>query len=163
MISKAIRENNIIEVYDEKNNKVSTQEALNKEIAGVAANFYVVYNDSNIEVYNPESMLLSFMSKEGKVVTGTIAETFTVKNDVYIESYDENCNLKHINNIVSAAQKITQRELQEMKISLLREQERFQELKTTLFRLEQYEALIKFKDIGTKLGEITEFIENTIK
>lgn len=162
MISRVIIADDFIKVYDEDNAEISTQEASNKEIAGVAAKFYVVYTNSNIEVYNAESILLSSMSREGKIVSGTVADTFTVKNDIYIESYDENCNLKHINNMVAAMHKLTIRDLTAMKASLLLEQQRFSDLKNLVMKNQQYEVAAKLVGIGRKLDELIELIKSNI-
>lgn len=57
MISRVIVADDFIEVYDKNELKFSSIKIGNKEIAAVANNFYVVYNDNAIEVYNAECIL----------------------------------------------------------------------------------------------------------
>lgn len=163
MISSVIIADDFIEVYDEHNQNTSSLKAANKEIAAGSESFYVVYSGNLIEVYNAESKLISTMIRGNKVVIGTVANTITIKNDLFIESYDENCNFKHVNNSVSAINKIMKRELELIKNSLIVEQDRFQKLKNITGQHGQYETFIPIRNIGTKLNDIIQMIENSIK
>lgn len=57
----------------------------NKELVGIASNFFVVINGSMIEVYDEKCKRISYMSQGNKIVRGAAGNTFTVKNGAWLK------------------------------------------------------------------------------
>ncbi len=79
MISDVRVKGSLIEVYDSNSKRVSYMSVGNKELVGIASNFFVVISGSLIEVYDEKCKRISYMSAGNKVIRGAAGNTFTVK------------------------------------------------------------------------------------
>lgn len=80
-----------IYVYDEKNKEISHMSASNRQVLGVASDFFVVIQGSWIYIYDEKCKEISHMSSSGKEVKGAAGSSFTVKQGSWIYIYDKNC------------------------------------------------------------------------
>ena len=90
-ISDVSNQGSWIVVFDDRGKEIKRMGSSNKDVVGVASDFFVVLEGSWIVTYDEKCKEIKRMGSSNKTVKGASGRTFTVLEGSWIVTYDQNC------------------------------------------------------------------------
>jgi L-asparaginase II len=90
-ISDVSEKSGWIVVFDDRGKEIKRMGSSNKEVAGVASDFFVVLERGWIVTYDENCKEIKRMGDSNKTVRSASGRTFTVLEGGWIVTYDRNC------------------------------------------------------------------------